>query len=268
MRPPKKFGIWITQKCPMRCSFCPNSDDYFAKGTIMNLDVFRDKVSEVVSSGIASIDLTPIIGEVLTISNLNEYLDYLDSRDEVKEYTFITCLVCPKKHIDFLLNRPKLKLEISLYGTNKERFKQRTNKDAFSTFISNFKYLVCYFKNPNKITIINRTEESLGQLHEQKKTALLEFLLSKCYIDNDWVADRPNYVEERKDDVHRCHFMTEPLLVDGGICFCCMDWNKKFVIRSKINELYTDKSFHKEIVKVSNVCNKQCGWYREMIVEN
>jgi hypothetical protein len=198
----------------------------------------------------------------MTINNLNEYFDYLDTCREIKEYTFITCLVCPKKHLDYLMKRPKLKLEISLYGTNRERFKQITNKDAFSTFLSNFKYLVQNFNNPNGIIIINRTDESLGSIEKQKKTPLLSFLLSKCHIDNEWVTDRPNYVVERQDSVHRCHFMTEPLLVDEGVCFCCMDWNKKFIVRSKIDELYTEQSFLKEIAKVSSVCNKQCGWYR------
>ena len=58
MNTPKKFGIWITQRCPMRCSFCPNSDEYFKNGKIMSLEVFKDKVDEIISNGITNIDLT------------------------------------------------------------------------------------------------------------------------------------------------------------------------------------------------------------------
>jgi hypothetical protein len=265
MNTPEKFGIWITQRCPMRCSFCPNSDEYFKKGKVMPLDVFKDKVDEIASSGITNIDLTPIIGEVLTISNLNEYLDYLDSKSEITEYTFITCLVCPEKNIDFIISRSKLKLEISFYGVDAEKFKARTNRNAFDKFLSNLKYLISNYKfDTKKIVLINRTLESLGPIPQQKKSILLDFLIDKCHIDNDWVTDRDNVLQE-DSDVHACHFMTEPLLTEKGICFCCMDWNKKYIVDSKINDFYGDSNrFISKIRGISNVCNKQCGWYRPL----
>ena len=94
---PKKMGIWITQKCPLRCKFCENSDDYFKEGKIMSLDIFKNKVNEIIEAGISCVDLTPIVGEVLTIPNFGDYLDILDSYKEIKSYTFITCLIGNKK---------------------------------------------------------------------------------------------------------------------------------------------------------------------------
>jgi hypothetical protein len=265
MNTPEKFGIWITQRCPMRCSFCPNSDEYFKNGKIMPVSIFKDKVDEIISNGITNIDLTPIIGEVMTLNNLNEYLDYLDSKLEICEYTFITCLVCPQKHIDYITNRKKLKLEISFYGVDREKFKARTNRDAFNIFLSNLKYLVSNYKyNCKKIVLINRTLESLGPIPKQDKSLLLKFLVDKCHIDNDWVADRDNTLQQNSD-LHECHFMSEPLLTETGICFCCMDWNKKYIVNSKINEFYGDSNtFISKIRDISNVCNKQCGWYRPL----
>ena len=102
---PKKMGIWITQKCPLRCKFCENSDDYFKGGKIMSLDIFKNKVNEIIEAGISCVDLTPIVGEVLTIPNFGDYLDILDSYKEIKNYTFITCLIGNKKNIDTLRNK-------------------------------------------------------------------------------------------------------------------------------------------------------------------
>jgi hypothetical protein len=265
MNTPKKFGIWITQKCPMRCSFCPNSDEYFKNGKIMPLSVFKNKVDEIVEAGITNIDLTPIIGEVMMLHNLNEYLDYLDECDSITEYTFITCLVCPQKHIDYITNRVKLKLEISFYGVNRENFKLRTNRDSFNAFLNNFKYLINTYKfNTKNIVLINRTLESLGPIDLQDKSLLLKFLIDRCYIDNDCVNDRDNSLQTN-DDVHECHFMSEPLLTETGICFCCMDWNKKYIVESKIDNFYGDSNrFITKIKNISNVCNKQCGWYRPL----
>ena len=51
---------------------------------------------------------------------------------------------------------------------------------------------------------------------------LVKFLLQKCSIDEAWVDDRSNYtevMEEKNIDKFRCHFMTEPLLVENGISF-------------------------------------------------
>ena len=45
------------------------------------------------------------------------------------------------------------------------------------------------------------------------------FLLKKCHIDEDWVEDRSNYTEVMKEknvEKFRCHFMTEPLLVENS----------------------------------------------------
>ena len=264
MNIPEKMGIWITQKCPLRCKFCENSNNYFKEGKTMPLETFKGKVQEVVDAGISVIDLTPIIGEVLTIPNFSDYLDILDSYDEIKKYTFITCLIGSKNNIDCLKGRPKLELEISLYGLSAEEYKERTNKDTFKAFIKNLKYLVRTLDND--IIIINRTSDPNTKLLERDMSVLVKFLLKKCHIDEAWVDDRSNYTEvmqEKNVEKFRCHFMTEPLLVEDGICFCCMDWNRKNVSKNKINELYNEKNFNKKI-KENGICNKKCGWYRPL----
>lgn len=266
MNVPTKMGIWITQKCPLRCKFCENSNDYFKQGKIMSLDIFESKVKEVIEAGISYIDLTPIVGEVLLVPNFGDYLDILDSYKEIEKYTFITCLIGSKQNIDALRGRPKLELEISLYGLSSDEYKERTNKDTFNTFIKNFKYLVQTFDN--SIVIINRTSDPNTKLLKRDMPFILQFLLKKCHIDEQWVDDRSNYTEVMKEknvEKFRCHFMTEPLLVEDGICFCCMDWNRKNVSKNKITELYDEKNFNEKI-KENGICNKKCGWYRPLNV--
>lgn len=264
MKKPDKFGIWITQKCPLRCGFCENGDDYFKSGKIMTKDMFEDKVKDIISAGIKVVDLTPIIGEVLTVPDIGEYLDVLDQYDEIVEYTFITCLICPSKNIDAISNRPKLSLEISLYGLTPQEYHQRTNKNVYKSFVNNFKHLISVYRGD--VVIINRTSNPRIKLMERDMSSIMRFLLTKCQIDEQWVDDRDNYTEvmdQKNVEQFRCHFMSEPLLTDNGICFCCMDWNKSSVIPGKITDMYGDSGeFISKIDSVSDTCNKKCGWYR------
>lgn len=264
MKRPDIFGIWLTQKCPLRCTFCPNSDEYFKTGAVMSLDVFKSKVQQIIQSKIEYIDLTPIIGEVLGMKDLNIYLDYLDSCESIKRYTFITSLICSKRQIDMIINRPKLKLEISLYGTNKDMFLERTRRDSFVVFFNNFKRLVSKHTNTKDIIIINRTTDPT--LSQDIKPGL-NILLRSCTIDNSNIKDRDNYIEERNDEPELCYYMQEPLLTEEGICFCCMDWHKKYLSKKSIDEFYSKDmvKFKKNVKSTSSVCNTKCGWYKPPI---
>ncbi len=258
------MGIWITEKCPLRCSFCENSDDYFKNAKNMSLENFKLKVNDVVKNNIEIIDLTPLVGEILNLKNIEEYFDILDENKKIKEYSFITCLISSKKNIKKLINRPKLKLEISLYGVDKEEYKFRTNKDLFDTFLSNLKYLLSVYSK--EITIVNRTSVNDKKLFERKMSPHLNFLLKKCTIDEKWVVDRKNYseiMEQKNINEFECHWMTEPVLSNDGICFCCFDSKKEYVSKKSINELYSKDNFLKHIKKIK-ICNEKCGWYKPL----
>lgn len=260
----KKMGIWITEKCPLRCSFCENSDDYFKNAKNMNLETFKNKVDEIVQNNIEIIDLTPLVGEILNLKNIEDYFNVLDNNDHIKEYSFITCLITNKRNIEKLTNRPKLKLEISLYGLDKEEYKLRTNKDLFNNFISNLKYLLKIYDK--KITIINRTSIDDIKLLERKMSPQLKFLLKKCDTDDEWVIDRKNYSEimhQKNIQEFKCHWMTEPVMNNDGICYCCFDSKKEFISKKSIKELYKKDNFFNHIKKVK-VCNEKCGWFKPL----
>lgn len=230
----------------------------------MDIDTFKTKVDEIISSGIEYIDLTPVIGEVLYIKNLSEYLDYLDNRDEIKRYTFITSLISGEDNIKCIARRPKLKIEISVYGVTEHSYSARTNrKNAFNTFFNNFKTLVMNHHNPRDIVVINRTNEDLGPILKQSMRRGLKFLLSLCTIDDDNSSDRPNKLIDTGDDPSLCYYMQEPLMTEKGICFCCMDWNQKYTTDKSIVEMYdnTDQVFLQNVKNISPVCNSKCGWF-------
>lgn len=137
---PSVFGIPITDKCHLRCVSCFNTDERFNTSKHMDIDDFKKIVDWAVSQNVEYIDLTPTVGEALLMTNLNEYFDYLD-QSPIKKYILITSLA--HKNIDSLLNRPKLLVEVSLYGGNKEQYEEYTKRNVFELVQDNIlKYLI------------------------------------------------------------------------------------------------------------------------------
>jgi Radical SAM superfamily len=246
---PKVFGVPITDKCHLRCHFCFNTDERFASATHMDLDEFKRIIDWAASQHIEFIDLTPTVGEALLIPNLGEYFDYLDA-SPIKQYTLITTLA--HKNIEPLRNRPKLLLEVSLYGGNQAQYKETTGKDVFKLVRSNILTL-----STQRINVLKRFP---GDLTDSRLNVILRGMGNVKVLD--FSSNRPLIIPFNSK-IKKCKFMMEPLLTPNGISLCCIDYTyDEYIIGNigdDVNLVYAD--IESTIKNKQLNCSTACGWY-------
>lgn len=246
---PKMFGIPITDKCHLRCVSCFNTDERFETAKHMDIKDFKRIVNWVLDQGIEYVDLTPTVGEALLIPNLSEYLDYLDESD-IKKYTLITTLA--HKNVGPVLARPKLVLEVSLYGGNKEQYKEYTQRDVFSLVRSN----ILKAALSGKVNVLKRFKGPIDDARLKVVTSLANVEVM------DFSEDRGLNIGFN-GEVKKCKFMNEPLLTPNGISLCCIDYNyTDFIIGhigDDLEDVYAD--IECTIRERGLRCSTACDWY-------
>ena len=250
---PKVFGVPITDKCHLRCHFCFNNDERFSTANHMALDEFKRIIDWAVSQQIEFIDLTPTVGEALLIPNLHEYFDYLDA-SPIKLYTLITTLA--HKNIEPLRNRPKLLLEVSLYGGTRSQYKDTTGKDVFELVRDNIRKL-----STQRINVLKRFP---GNDIDTRLNIILKGMANVKVLD--FSANRDLSIPFNAE-VKKCHFMTEPLLTPNGISLCCIDYNYSDYIIGQIGDNIVDvyDDIESTIKNRQLKCSTACGWYRPWV---
>jgi len=253
---PSVFGIPITDKCHLRCVTCFNSDERFNISKHMSLDDFKKIVDWAITQNIEYLDLTPTVGESLLMTNLNEYFDYLD-KSPIKKYMLITSLA--HKNIDSLLNRPKLLVEVSLYGGNKKQYEEYTKRDVFDLVRDNILKLSKTSKQ--RLNILKRFK---GKITDSKLKVIL--LAMENIVVRDYSKDRGLKIRYN-GEVKKCQFMREPLLTPNGISMCCIDYNYTDYIIGKIGDdlkdVYSD--IENTIKEKKLKCSTACDWYSPWI---
>jgi len=146
-RSQKMINIQIISKCNLHCSFCRGGMD---KGVIteltrtqtMSTDNFISIVDRCVEGGIKVIDLTPAIGEIMLDNDLFSKLDYLEKNKNIDLFVLTTNLLkLTQSDIEKLSSYNKILFVVSVYGYDTGTYKASTNKDLFSSFITNLKLL-------------------------------------------------------------------------------------------------------------------------------
>lgn len=251
---PDIFGIPITDKCHLRCSFCFNNDARFTTSDHMSLADFKRIVDWAVTQGIKYIDLTPTVGEALLMPNLHEYLDYLDA-SKVESYTLITTLA--HKNISAVCNRPKLLLEVSLYGGNREQYKSTTKRDVFELVRKN---ILTISKN-QRLNVLKRFH---GDVTDAKLNVII---LGMSNIKVKMFSSNRDLAIKFNSEIKKCKFMNEPLLTTRGISLCCIDYDyTQYIIGDigdDIQEVYADIE---TTIRSKNLkCSTACGWYQPWV---
>ncbi len=140
-----------TGKCNLNCWFC--AYDFLPKKRKnqlikmnMPLDKFKFFVDQCVDFGFDEFQLTPIIGEPLLDSTLLEKIKYLHKFKEVKRVSFFTNFIdLDEAKLKWLLLFPKLTMTISVYGLDRNSYKQTTKRDKFKKFEENIKLLAKHY---------------------------------------------------------------------------------------------------------------------------
>jgi hypothetical protein len=214
----------------------------------MDFDEFKTIVDWILGEGVEYLDLTPTVGEALLMPNLSDFLDYLDN-SSVTAYTLITSLA--HKNIEPLIGRPKLLVEVSLYGGNKQQYQDTTRRDVFDLVRDNMLKL-----SSQRFNVLKRFK---GNITDTKLNVILGLNNVKLH---DFSTDRGLNIGYN-GDVRKCQFMNEPLLTPSGISLCCIDYDySKYIIGQigdDMQEVYRD--IEQTIKDRKLNCSTACDWF-------
>lgn len=251
----KYINIIITDKCNLECVGCRGSIDNVQQyeQPIIKYEEFVDIVEKCISSGVYYFDLTPVIGELLLVRDIDRYLEYLETNDRVKGYLITTNGTVNRIPI----NHKKINLSISLYGSSVGTFKEFTQKDMFSKYLETFKS-VLLMSTPVEITLRN---VNFDNADKEFKSLLYKVLTKKNIAIHDGRVNdnRGGIVNVDVDKVSRVGICPcgvgsgGAIRSDGKYYFCAFnDLNRKSVIGDfKNNSLLQlrEKDNWKSIVK-------------------
>jgi len=159
---PQIVVITLTDNCALTCSFCNNNKKF---KNVMPFESFKMIIEKFISEGIYSFELTPTVGDSITISNLYQYFDYLEQHPKVNTYFWFTSLVSSHKLSDeeidrLFLNRKKFYTVVSIYSLHYNNYKVRTqsSKATFNIFDHNLTKLLELNLPKDQLILRNRSE--------------------------------------------------------------------------------------------------------------
>jgi len=260
---PKIMVIEITKICYLNCSFC-NKYVSTNSSNKMELPLFKKIINKLDKFGVQSFELTPTIGDPLSVPNIYDFINYVHSKN--KKCFFFTSLVTKtfdKNFLNKIINYSKdnFYMVISIYGLTKSHFIEETN--------STFKQYLIFRKNLDYI-LKNATGTIIFRNRNYKDTILFEKLCKNYVKDNfkfeteskNMPLKTKNMPLKTRDNVC-CNLIINPGIdVYGNIKFCMYaDAGKETVIgnifKTDLNILYTN--YFKKILD-NPFCNK-CGLY-------
>ena len=147
---PPIFNISLHSTCYLKCEFCMKAKGDYDRYKPIEYDQFTKYIDALADYGTSIFELTPTVGDAFSLSPpvLEQYLDYLEDKQSVDVYFFYTSLITKEPmsngQFDFLFNRDKFILHISLYAVNKKEFMRRTSgtEEQFDILKSNLFYII------------------------------------------------------------------------------------------------------------------------------
>ncbi len=156
----KCFSIPIQPMCLLRCSFCPNSDEFQANTPQATSSEIIEYIQFAESWGITEISLYTEIGEVLLCQpkKLSEVLIYCENSNIIENvYLFTSLTKINKKTLNVAIDNKykKVSIIVSVYGMKGDDMIDRTGVDCFDDFMLNYDVV----KNVNKVSYLNRSQK-------------------------------------------------------------------------------------------------------------
>lgn len=256
---PKIFNISLTSKCFLKCDFCvKNIDSTYIKYNNLDIDKFKYIIDEVCRGGTRIIELTPTVGDILSYdkNNFISIMEYMDRKSEIDYYYFYTSGVS-KDNLEskFIkeLNRDKLRIYISLYGSNFDSFQSITS-GKFKQYNILKSNILNLRKNidKNNINILLRSKDP----HD----SFFRILLSDMNCIDDWVNHSHENVDTGwidKEKVCQYAMMDNGTQPDGTILLCT--WIDAHEVTKLGNIFDDDITKIYSNIKSSNLrCDEMC----------
>ena len=196
----REINLQIINKCNLKCKWCARSwlDNDTLKlreSEYMTWNTFTYVVDECHDYGITHFDLTPMMGELLLDTKLFQRLDYLKNLG--KSFSFTTNLIGVPKTLPIirkLLGYEKLHLGISIYGHDRESYKENTGADLFFEFSTNMQSIFkCFQRDGASIEFFFRYPMTYDEYPDGIIQTILRLLQSKYYGDGVQINEKEQY---------------------------------------------------------------------------
>lgn len=286
MSRPACIIIETVNYCNHTCIFCPN-ELMTRDRSVMPMKVFEKAILDYLEMGGGHLSLTPMIGDVFLDPLLIQRLEYLQKYSDRITLSITTNGVFADKFTDdelsYILGKFK-RIQISIYGLNKQEYLLITKKDTYSRFLSSIKKIISF--SPHDVVtlgfrLVNSCDEiELVSWIKEKLGVIIPHSSTTQY--NNWSCNELNF--ELPGDATWCNQNTGnlpcilPLIsiqvfVNGDVSMCaCADYNSSpdLKIGSIINESL-ESMYNSEKVKVfflkpwiaPEFC-KKCSFYRSL----
>jgi len=159
------------------------------------MDDFISAVTQASETGIRTIWLTPMLGEVFADPNLPEKLEYLEQFDGIDSYSFFTnFILCNDSTIQHFGQLKKLtSIHISIYGHDEDSFQRIAQRpdSQFKKLLQNLSTLKRLLDKWQPIEGVHFSIRTLGGITDENlpKTDLVTKLSELSEIDDvDWMV--------------------------------------------------------------------------------
>jgi hypothetical protein len=136
---PRGIGIEVTDRCNLRCSYCPKGIGVGVDGDDVEFELLKSTVDEAIALGIGSIDLVGF-GEPLLYPHLIEAIKYINVRYPGLDISTTTNGILLDERMSKALIESGLKrLTISVNFSSREKYFRHNRADAFDKVVENTK---------------------------------------------------------------------------------------------------------------------------------
>jgi len=209
-----KISIADIHTCQLNCKNCFKHEISDSLYNYTDLETFKHYIDKVVELGYTGVDITPLYGDPALIPNTYKKMEYLENHPNILEFTTATNLL-GYNNIIKLLKFKKLILTVSVYGYDKDSYKQRTGLDNWDIFKTYLIMLNSIIDINCKIVLQNR----LLFNHDKFLTGIN----TKFQVDNEQLVDY-NYTNTntiKKHGVCEKLFKDRILTANGDLYCCC-----------------------------------------------
>lgn len=231
-KPPVRIGIEITNKCNLRCTYCPRSIGINRKAGSVSIYDYERYLDALKKYKFDQIDFVGY-GEGLLHNDWFILAKKTIATLRFKRIHFTTNGIClTEENISKLLQLPFDNVTISVNGADKHTYKKINNGDFFDRVIENIDRLVSVIKNgyPCKVKKILiqllsgvQDEENIENFFKAKQHWFKEKIVDK-YVVNlcDWggyISAPQNYSET----YYPCaHLYVPGITWNGDVYACCI----------------------------------------------
>lgn len=233
--------------CNSACIFCAYPCMTRKKG-IMDPGLFEKIIRDFAGMGGVSLNLTPIMGDILLDPHLLERLNILKNYPEIRQITFTTNGIALERYSDQEIRRlleDLSRIQLSIGGLDRETYRTMYNVDRFPTVKKGMERLLEVRKtvsNPAEISFAFRTNDSTFET--RFKAQLDSYRRQGVKISHMWIYGNYSGAVEKNEEKgleiysdHRnkhqtCVFPCLNMVVcrDGTITACCADFEGKELI--------------------------------------